>query len=209
MTIQTITMPRAEAREKFLEYRRAVRSRHQQEDDAIMRGYRALSQGHALIDLPTVLKRGGLDHRHVPRLAICRADKPMVYGRWLWSNRAGNVHLHNQFRFSFGVESPWWRATTNYMTFTDLFPPLRRESNAPALTSWQAIVPSIPPALRPKAALSNYHILWEAEWSEVKTPPNAPYDPYLIRRLGGSLWVVLAQWDLTELERAVIAERSV
>jgi len=34
------------------------------------------------------------------------------------------------------------------------------------------------------------------------TPPR---DPALIRHIRGDLWAVLAVWDLTELERAVLA----
>jgi hypothetical protein len=34
-----------------------------------------------------------------------------------------------------------------------------------------------------------------------------PRDPALIRRVAGDLWTVLSVWDLTELERAVLAQR--
>jgi hypothetical protein len=44
--------------------------------------------------------------------------------------------------------------------------------------------------------------LWEAEWRRV-----APRDPYLLRHVGGDIWVVLAAWDLTEVERAAMATR--
>ena len=62
----------------------------------------------------------------------------------------------------------------------------------------KAVVPSIPPRLRPKIAYSNLHILWEAEWETV------PTDPMLLRHLDGALYVVLAVWDLTDLEKAVL-----
>ena len=71
----------------------------------------------------------------------------------------------------------------------------------PGWSSWKtlkAVVPTIPPDLRPKAKLSNYWILWEADWEEV------PTDPMLLRHLGGSMYAVMAQWDLTEVERAVL-----
>jgi len=35
----------------------------------------------------------------------------------------------------------------------------------------------------------------------------APRDPMLLRRLGGDLWLVVAHWDLTEVERAAMATR--
>jgi hypothetical protein len=63
----------------------------------------------------------------------------------------------------------------------------------------EAIVPTIPPDLRPPHALRGYHILWEAAWT-----PTPPSDPVLLKSLGGPLYAVLAQWDLTPLERAVL-----
>jgi hypothetical protein len=73
-----------------------------------------------------------------------------------------------------------------------------------------AMTPLVPIHLRPKprqgnpqGALANYHILFEAEWR-----PVPPKDPLLLRRVGqADLWVVLAAWDLTEVERAVLAGR--
>ena len=61
-----------------------------------------------------------------------------------------------------------------------------------------AIVPLVPPRLRPKD-LSKYYILWEAEWD-----PLAPVDPFLLKRLTNRFFAVVAEWDLTPLERAVI-----
>jgi len=64
-------------------------------------------------------------------------------------------------------------------------------------------VPIIPGYLRPKRGLQNYHILWEAEWSR-----GVPVDPYLLRRIGqGDLWLVVAAWELTEVERAAMSTR--
>ncbi len=50
---------------------------------------------------------------------------------------------------------------------------------------------------------SNYHILWEAEWTKI-----VPRDPYLLRRIGqADLWLVVAAWNLTEVERAALSTR--
>lgn len=64
----------------------------------------------------------------------------------------------------------------------------------------RAMVPLIPPALRPASDFKNFFILWEAEWQ----PDVAPKDPALLKHVGGDLYAVLAVWDLTELERAVL-----
>lgn len=50
---------------------------------------------------------------------------------------------------------------------------------------------------------SDYYILWEVdEWKKVP-----PVDPYLLRRITSNFFVVLAGWNLTELERAAMAGR--
>lgn len=68
----------------------------------------------------------------------------------------------------------------------------------------RTIVPLIPPRYRPRRGrLSSCHLLWEVEAWDL-TPPT---DPALIRHLRGDLWSVLAVWDLTDLERAVLAQR--
>ena len=65
------------------------------------------------------------------------------------------------------------------------------------------MVPLIPLPLRPKRGLENYHVLWEAEWTG-----KVPFDPMLLRRIGrADLWLVVAGWDLTEVERAALATR--
>ena len=61
-----------------------------------------------------------------------------------------------------------------------------------------ALIPNVPPALRPAHALSNYHLLWEAEWRVAPGPP--PGDPALLKHIGGDLYSVLAVWDLTPVE---------
>ena len=52
-----------------------------------------------------------------------------------------------------------------------------------------------------EAGLHVFHILWEVEKWEL-TPPR---DPALLRWIGGDLWEVVATWDLTQLERAVLS----
>lgn len=66
-----------------------------------------------------------------------------------------------------------------------------------------ALVPTPPLNLRPKRGLANYHVLWEAEWTRI-----VPHDPLLLRRIGRSdMWVVVAAWELTPVERAALATR--
>jgi hypothetical protein len=193
MDVQTITMPKAEALERFRQYRSSVRERATAEDMALAKGYRALSQGKAILDLAEVVKTAGLDHQWQPKLAVARADAPAV---WFWGESDG--------RGTFSIRRRWEtadHATRCYLrmpaqTFP-VFPDDRRHSEM------RALVPPVPLPLRPQHALSHYHLLWEAQWTA-----EPPRDPILCRRLAGMLFVVVAQWDLTDLERAVLRGRA-
>lgn len=186
MNVPTITMDRHEARTAFLAYRKAVRERHTKEDEAIMRGYRALSVGQQVLNVREALKAAGADEKNRPKLAICRSD-----GRWC-RYRAWSEPTFVMDDTPFGWGRP---ARTKRLKF-----PI---DTLPRLTSdLRALVPPIPPALRPAGDLAKFFTLWEAEWQ-----PVPPVDPMLLKHLGGELYIVLATWDLTELERAVLAGR--
>jgi len=78
------------------------------------------------------------------------------------------------------------------------FPPIsvsRKDLTAP--------LPIIPPQFLPNGDLSDYFLLWEVEsWTQ-----EPPVDPMLLRRLTPNMFVVLAVWDLTPLEQAVLRGR--
>jgi hypothetical protein len=61
-----------------------------------------------------------------------------------------------------------------------------------------AVVPTIPPEHRPTRSLAGYQILFEPVWEDV------PHDPFLTRHLYGSLFVIVAEWDLTEVEQMIL-----
>ena len=189
MNIQTITMPRKQAYDAFREYREAFRKHGLARDAALMRGYKTLAKGKRVIDLAHVMKEAGLDEQGRPHLAICRADaeKCRIEG-WengglrFWMNETGHDRESRRFvQLPLGTFS-WPQGFTIWK-----------------LRNWSAIVPTIPPRYRPVSTLSNFHVLWEATWQA-----EPPKDPMLLRRLDGMLFAVLAVWDLTELERAVL-----
>jgi hypothetical protein len=171
MDVETISMPAKAAREKFLEYRRAVRERHQAEDAAIMRGYRELARGRKAINLRSVMTAAGVNGQGFPALAVMRADHAFCYvssshdGRWVnffyrigWPRgNAGLGRLPRRFRFE-GI--------------------IRSGMRISIWDGWRSPVPVIPPGLRPKAGLRNYHVLWEVERWEKSTV--APRDPLLL-----------------------------
>ena len=73
----------------------------------------------------------------------------------------------------------------------------------------QTIVPIVPSdvlasirkRIRTRSSLGRFFTLFEVEeWK-----PVPPVDSALLEHIGGDLYAVLATWDLTDLERAVIA----
>jgi hypothetical protein len=208
MELATITMPKTEARKAFLEYRRAVRERHSDEDAEIMRAYREIARGHQLLKVSEALVAGGTRvieelmwdrrrrTRRVPRLAIARADAAFAWTAGI--ERDGALEIRSKEDIAMGNRR-------DRMRFPDgTFPESQEDAGfAPRL---RAMVPTVPPPLRPAHHLRNYHLLWEAEWAAVPPPPG---DPALLKRISGDLFAVVAIWDLTEVERAVLAGRTV
>lgn len=188
MNVPTIEMDQDEAQEAFEAYREQVKARHSAEDEQIMRGYKALAEGKSLLNLYDVMKSVGVDEKQRPKLAICRSD-----ARWCFYRTVSSVPS-----FAKDSEDPLWRSRVAKDRLVKLpigtFPIL---ANA-----IRALVPTIPPALRPKRNLAGYFTLWEAEWE-----PVPPVDPMLLKHISGPLYAVLATWDLTPLEQTVLAGR--
>ena len=198
MNVSTITESRWTAREKFLEYKHAVQQRHREEDKAIMEGYRYLSRGKQLINLTETFRKAGMNDNHEPRLAIARATAMHCWFT-LTSNRW--VFRTSPYAFKRRRESAWARFSYPLSTFT--VPPhtLGQYRDRKQL---KALVPVIPPSIRPgETQLGKYGILWEADWH------HAPKDPILVRFIHpkSPCVVMVAQWDLTELERSVLEGR--
>jgi hypothetical protein len=143
--------------------------------------YRQIARGKKVIMAFESIRQAGLDDQGRPKLAIIRADAQWAYLR------------KDRERVSFQMDS-WPRGNATKRTISVPWKGMEWAS-----TSAKARVPLVPVHLRPKTNLSNYHILWEADWE------HAPVDPMLLRRYGGDLWLVLAAWDLTAVERAVLS----
>ena len=196
MKLPEIAIPRHEARQHFLDYRRAVRTRAQKDDETLMIGYRALSQGKRVINGAEAIAQGGVGADGLPALAITRADAERCFVRYYTD---GAVRYGANDRWVLQTSRPNRSMLRAFKT--DTLP--RWTTQTRSMREGEARVPIIPPRLRPAHALSNYHVLWEATWSRL-----APKDPALLKDIGGGLYVVLAIWDLTDLERAVIGVRA-
>jgi hypothetical protein len=199
MEAARIMMERSEARELYEKYQGAVHYGTGM-DKEIARAYRLLSQGKLIIKALESVKAAGLGDDGLPMLAISRADATKCF-----------LTLRDDGRAEFAMNPRDRNLSPRTIRFAEKtfspnpehFPRLSWSTTGRSNTRHgEAIVPIVPVHLRPKAALNNYHILWEADWREV------PRDPFLLRRLGkGDLWLVLAMWDLTEIERAALQAR--
>lgn len=185
MEVPTLTLDREEALRMWRKYQ--SHKHHQTPlDGDIEKIYGAIAKGKIVVNALSAIVKAGVDKDHLPKLAIARADEKEV---WLLTRHNGSAQMS-------GVRYPM--STTSKTRLFEFgegsFPTL-------SLKDRKALVPHIPPDIRPKRGLQNYHILWEADWYY-----EPPVDPMLLRRIGkaGDMWLVVAAWDLTEVERAVM-----
>jgi hypothetical protein len=189
--LTTIEMPVAEARSRLVEYEKRLESERTQQDEQIARGYRALTRGLPIIKLSETIQAGGFFDHGLPRMAIARADSQDCW-----------VQV-NQYKILYLSEPPTWKAKNRgaLVNRATVRVPVGQQWHSGIRRDGHTIMPLIPPEHRPKARrLHLFHILWEVEeWTLMP-----PRDPALVRWVGGDLWSVVAVWDLTELERAVL-----
>lgn len=198
MDIATITMPVEQAQVKLAAYRQQLQQRADAEYEAAALGYRELAAGRPLLNLTDSILRGGLGADERPRLAIARADR----GECWVEIRGRSVTFGSDNRWRSPRSDTLRHTITHNWTFSR-FPNIG-----------YALVPMIPAdvraTIRANADLSKLFILWEVEhWAERSNLVRPDRDPYLLRHIAGDLYAVVAQWDLTDLERAILADRVV
>lgn len=165
--------------------------------------YNQLKSGRKIIDISKVMAEGGINTRNEPKLAIALSSQKEVRCEYFYTGRVQFLNnkpsrYRNNFEFKRKID----------IEISNVFPeilPLPGTKRQPwdNSKSMTAPVPQIPASLRPKGNLDNYYTLWEVEeWKQVP-----PKDPYLLRRINPLIFVVIAAWDLTELERAVMKGR--
>lgn len=167
----------------------------EKEDLQLLLAYKALLKaGTRLIHLPNVIREGGWTKSWLPKLAIARANAKQVtfftsggrpyFEAGPWEHKQNNVVKTTPSIFPAEVTNETWRKNNNH--------PLKAV----------ALVPAVPPQLRPDD-LSQYHILWEAEWTF-----QAPGDPILLSKVNDDMYAIVAQWDLTPLEQRILESRT-
>lgn len=190
MKVETLKMNPETARELWRKYQ--SHREHQSKADAeIASIYKRIAQGRTVIRALESIRAAGVNEEGLPRLAIARADATRCHLNY----RDNRVQFAPNDWFEWSRRRLGHRAKVVDMDWPGWTPIKGRHT-------FEAIVPIIPVHLRPKRGLANYHILWEAEWTK-----RYPVDPYLLRRFGGDAWLVVAAWDLTDVERAVMSSR--
>jgi hypothetical protein len=149
--------------------------------------YKRIARGQTVIRAFESIRAAGMNADGLPKLAIARADTLECD----WTHNADSCTFSDARSFRYNSR-PGLKSKTIVMPWPGLTTSKYRG---------KATVPLIPVHLRPKRGLANYHILWEADWVKY------PIDPYLLRRFGVDAWLVVAAWDLTDVERAVMANR--
>lgn len=199
MHTELVTFPKAEAALLYRKYKEH-KAYSEPIDWEVQRTYQLLANGKTIIRAIESIKQAGLNREFLPKLAIGPATAKACHLRRL---RDGSMTMCPDGRF--------WRENNRQTRFgqeTFIFPaesfPMGWDNKSRSDRSeHKAITPPVPAYLRPKRGLENYHILWEAEWKKIP-----PRDPYLLRRIGkADLWLVVAAWELTEVERAALATR--
>lgn len=196
-------MPKEKAKEEWKLYNNLIKKRH----DAYLKDMKncmyQLSQGKALIDIYKVMEKIGVNKTYQPKLAIARADWRKVYfnkrdqGRGFFSD-AQNLHpsLSNGDIDLIPETFMHWKRNLDTQG---------RPNNAEWGISNRTIftkIPLIPAQLIPDGALSNYYILWEVDlWADLPKTD----DPLLLKRITENLFVILAAWDVTNLEQSIIS----
>lgn len=184
----------------------------EKEDMVMMASYREMAKGQRVLNVANAIRGAGLDTtKFLPVLALARAN--WKYAHLRFDNGAGN----NSVVF---CEENWphynWRsnAVSRYDSKKHIAfnrsnfgaeltnAEWRKGRSLPVAENQRAVVPTVPVHLRPAGDLSEYFILFEAEWDK-----HAPPDPLLLKHVGGQMYSVLAQWDLTDVEKAVLEGR--
>jgi hypothetical protein len=191
MNVSTISVPHETAIQKINDIEALKKSQRTDEDDALLSVFKAVRKHNArVINIVDAFRQTGLNELGRPRLAISPSDWKDVIFESTYDLRGGSF-------FRMQTNTPWRQSDAGRIQLpSDTFTlPAGRYQRG----RLKSAVPHIPANLRPKFSLSNYHTLFEVQnWEEY------PVDPFLLKRVVGNLFIVIAEWELTELEASLL-----
>lgn len=171
----------------------------------LQRAYGHMKHGGKLIDIYQAFKDTGIGEDGNPKIAIVRADAKVCH-----------LYKYSEGRAIFSYRAPTRYGRHGY----GIARKSDREVGLPEGTfiwsskiGWtgqhrKTTVPIIPPAIlidQVRHHLRNYFILWEVEDWKIEPPK----DPLLLKLITPNLFAILATWDLSELERAIIRSNTI
>lgn len=202
MNVDLLTMPTDKAKKEFALYENALKKGRKEDYLEELRNvYKYMAQGKKIINIYSVFADLDLNTEKHPKLGIVKADTKIAYfqkrprGAGKFLNRKPQNWGEKKSDLAFDVLLPDntfenWDTNLNSITIKD--------------DILQTLVPIVPAGLLPPHGLHNYHIIWEVDkWNIIK----APVDPILAKRISKNMFAVLAVWDLTPIERAIIEGR--
>ncbi len=200
--VSNFEMSEEDAEKAYKEYLEAVKNRKEQYLEDLKKVYFNLKQGRKVIDIFQAMENAGVNEKGEPRLAISRAGFPnafFVKGAVGSGSFGNNLNSWNKYLDDKAIEQvalpsktfPNWKVgEPNKFGNSEILGKVLKTK-----------IPVVPAHLLPKGKLENYYILWEVkDWEEL---PQIK-DPFLLRRLSNNLFVILAEWNLTAIEQAVI-----
>jgi hypothetical protein len=199
MKIETFQEVQATANKKWHEYNQACKKSGNPLYKDLKKLYYQLRKGKKIIDINKVIPTGGVHENYHPKLAIAPATNKEIHCIY---EREGHVAFK---------QNTTWRIEPGDIYIRNGLPVIPWE-HLPMVGEWRshrlqltAPVPLIPPQYLPDKLGKDHFILWEVdEWKMVP-----PTDPWLLQHITRNFFVVLAGWDLTEVEKAAMAGRMV
>jgi len=191
MKLDTLTEVKHIAEEKYQEYKNAPKNALSKVYKDAARLYYQIKKGRKIIEIGKVIKAGGVHENGHPKLAIAKASNKTVTCHYYQN---GDVKYLN------GKPGGRLREYAHDVCIKNGLPEFALKNSWDNKVVLTAPVPIVPPKHLPQSLTDDYYILWEVdEWKMI-----APTDPYLLKRLTRSHFIVVAGWDLTEVEKSVM-----
>lgn len=195
-----------EAEVHYKEYLELVKTRKEKYLEDLKKTYHHLSKDHKVLDIFEVFKNAGVDERGEPKLGIAPASaKEIIFKK----GSMGSGTFTATDRWSRAYKSDVYLPTNTFPTFPEehngAIRRYRLDTGTVPRADIESLVPVIPAHILPEGDLKNYYILFEVkEWYEPKKASYSKGGPYLLKRINNNAFAVLAEWDVTDLEVAVL-----